>query len=159
MNWGHAATHISSVVDNIGYATNHMSFVVGNNGYVNKHISCVADNGGCVTNHIWVASTRMGKIIDICLFFFSREEVVRSCFFTNFLNHWGSLASFGEIEENIFQKMLFGMPATIYAKIKSRGDLRTAWIGLAHSLIHFFCKSLVWYAKSFWKCQKNHFFK
>ena len=45
-----------------------------------------------------------------------------------------------------FQKMLFGMPATIHAKnwlsIKSRGDLKTTWIGLAHSLIHFFCKAL-----------------
>jgi hypothetical protein len=47
---------------------------------------------------------------------------------------------------NLFQKMLFGMPATIHAKkclsIKSRGDLETAWIGLAHSLIHFFLKAL-----------------
>jgi hypothetical protein len=33
------------------------------------------------------------------------------------------------------------MPAAIHAKIllsiKSSGDLKTAWIGLAHRLIHF----------------------
>ena len=49
--------------------------------------------------------------------------------------------------ENHKPLKLFGMPATIHAKkwlsIKSRGDLKTAWIGLAHSLIHFFCKALV----------------
>ena len=41
----------------------------------------------------------------------------------------------------IFQNMLFGMPATIHAKnwlsIKNRGDLQTAYIGLAHSPIDF----------------------
>jgi hypothetical protein len=43
--------------------------------------------------------------------------------------------------------MLFGMPATINAKKslsrKSKGDLETAWIGLAHSLIYFNCKAWV----------------
>jgi hypothetical protein len=48
--------------------------------------------------------------------------------------------------KHFFQKMLFGMPATIHTKIwlsiKSRGDLKTAWIGLAHRLIHFFWNAL-----------------
>jgi hypothetical protein len=52
-----------------------------------------------------------------------------------------------EIEEHIFQKMLFSMPVNIHAKnclsIKSRGDLKSTWIGLAHSLLHIFCKAVV----------------
>ena len=47
---------------------------------------------------------------------------------------------------NYFQKMLFGMPATIHAKlflsIKSRGDLERAWTALVHGLIHFFWNAL-----------------
>ena len=43
-----------------------------------------------------------------------------------------------------FQNMLFGMPATIHAKnwlsLKNMGDSQTAWIGLAHSPIHFYAK-------------------
>jgi hypothetical protein len=38
------------------------------------------------------------------------------------------------------------MPVTIHAKnwlsIKNRADLKTAWIGLAHRLIHFSGKAL-----------------
>ena len=32
--------------------------------------------------------------------------------------------------------------------VKSRGDLKTSQIGLAHSPIHFFCKALFWCEKS-----------
>jgi hypothetical protein len=57
-----------------------------------------------------------------------------------------------------FQKMLFIMPAAIHLfkclSIKSRGLLETAWIALAHSLIHIFCKALFSCKKCVWKCQK-----
>ena len=57
--------------------------------------------------------------------------------------------------------MLFGMPATIHAKNllsnKSWGDLKTAWIGLAHGLIYFSEKRCFNMKKSLWKCQKTHF--
>ena len=62
---------------------------------------------------------------------------------------------------NYFQKMLFGMPATIHAKlflsIKSRGDLERAWTALVHGLIHFLWKALFSWGKCIWKCQKIHF--
>ena len=62
---------------------------------------------------------------------------------------------------NYFQKMLFGMPATIHAKlflsIKSRGDLERAWTALVHGLIHFFWKALFSWGKCIWKCWKIHF--
>ena len=45
--------------------------------------------------YIWVTRTRRGKIVDIRHFYFLREDIVRSCFFTKFFNPWGSLASFG----------------------------------------------------------------
>ena len=52
-----------------------------------------------------------------------------------------------------FQKMHFSMPAVI--SIKSMGDLETAWIGLAHSLIHFFRAACLMHLKM----SKTHFLK
>ena len=53
------------------------------------------------------------------------------------------------------------MPATIHAKIclsiKSRGDLKTAWIGFTQRIINFPHKAFVLCEKSYWKCQKIHF--
>ena len=55
------------------------------------------------------------------------------------------------------------MPATIRAKnslsIKSWGDLKTAWIGLTHGVIHISEKRCFNMKKSLWKCQKTHFLK
>ena len=55
------------------------------------------------------------------------------------------------------------MPATINAKIwlsiKTRGDLKTAWIGLAHRLIDFSQKALILCEKRYWECKKKVFWK
>ena len=43
---------------------------------------------GCQINKlsIWVTRTRTGKIVDIRPFYFLREDIIRSCFFTKFFN-------------------------------------------------------------------------